>query len=103
MAADSAKIRKVGVVGMFATLNIEKVVDKEHNTTTVTIKDIGADLNYTYKGYNNVTGRNEYLVIPFSKMESKYLNNYENVYNEFSSVLKKYNDSINIEPLPSNI
>ena len=33
-------------------------------------------------------------------MESKYLNNYESVYNEFSEVLKKYDDSIIIEPLP---
>ena len=33
-------------------------------------------------------------------MESKYLSNYESVYNEFSEVLKKYDDSIIIEPLP---
>ena len=55
---------------------------------------------YTYRYYNSEIGRNDYLVIPFSKMESKYLSNYESVYNEFSEVLKKYDDSIIIEPLP---
>ena len=55
----------------------------------------------TYRFYNNEIKKNDYLVIPFSKMESKYLSNYESVYNEFSQVLKKYNENIKIEPLPS--
>ncbi len=101
MGAETAKVRKVGVVGMFATLNIVKTVDKEHDTTTIEIKDIGADLNYSYRSYNSTKGKNDYLVIPFSKMESKYLNNYSSVYDEFSKVLKKYDESINIEPIPS--
>lgn len=100
MGAEQAWVRKVGVVGMFATLDIKKVVDTENNTTTITIDNIGADLNYTYRFYNSSISKNDYLVIPFSKMEAKYLKNYENVYNEFSEVLKKYDDSIIIEPLP---
>lgn len=100
MGAEQALVRKVGVIGMFATLDITKTVDTKNNTTTIKIDNIGADLNYTYRYYNSEIGRNDYLVIPFSKMESKYLSNYENVYNEFSEVLKKYDDSIIIEPLP---
>ena len=101
MGAEQAMVRKVGVVGMFATLDITKTVDTEKNTTDIKIDNIGADLNYTYRFYNNEIKKNDYLVIPFSKMESKYLSNYESVYNEFSQVLKKYNENINIEPLPS--
>ncbi len=100
MGAESAKVRKVGTVGMFATLNITKTVDTEKNTTEIKIDNIGADLNYSYKFYNQTKGKYDYLVIPFSKMESKYLSNYENVYEEFSNVLKKYDSNINIEPLP---
>ena len=100
MGAEQALVRKVGVIGMFATLDIKKVVDTEKDTTTINIENIGADLNYTYRFYNNVIKKNDYLVIPFSKMDSKYLNNYESVYEEFSNVLKKYDDSINIAPLP---
>lgn len=100
MGAEQALVRKVGVIGMFATLDITKVVDTENNTTEITIDNIGADLNYSYRFYNKEKGKNDYLVIPFSKMEAKYLNNYESVYNEFSAVLKKYDDSIKIEPLP---
>lgn len=101
MGAEQALVRKVGVIGMFATLDITKTVDTKNNTSTIKIDNIGADLNYTYRFYNSEIGRNDYLVIPFSKMESKYLNNYESVYNEFSEVLKKYDPSINIEPLPN--
>jgi len=100
MGAQQALVRKVGVVGMFATLDITKVVDTENNTTTISIDNIGADLNYTYRYHNSVKDKYDYKVIPFSKMESKYLTNYESVYNEFSEVLKKYDDSIKIEPLP---
>lgn len=103
MGAEQALVRKVGVIGMFATLDITKVVDTENNTTTITIDNIGADLNYTYRFYNSEIKKNDYLVIPFSKMEEKYLKNYESVYEEFSNVLKKYDDSINIAPLPNNL
>ncbi len=101
MGAEQALVRKVGVVGMFATLDITKTVDTEKDTTTIQIDNVGADLNYTYRYYNQSKGKNDYLVIPFSKMESKYLSNYESVYNEFSNVLKKYDNSINITPLPT--
>ncbi len=100
MGAEEARVRKVGVIGMFATLDITKTVDTEKNTTEIKVDNIGADLNFTYRYYNKDIGKYDYLVIPFSKMESKYLNNYESVYNEFSEVLKKYDDSIKIEPLP---
>lgn len=101
MGAEQALVRKVGVIGMFATLDITKVVDTENDTTTITIDNIGADLNYTYRFYNSNIKKNDYLVIPFSKMEEKYLSNYESVYNEFSQILTKYDDSIKIAPLPS--
>ncbi len=101
MGAEQAMVRKVGTVGMFATLDITKTVDTEKNTTTIKIDNIGADLNYSYRYYNKDKGKNDYLVIPFSKMESKYLDNYESVYNEFSQVLTKFDDSIKIEALPS--
>lgn len=103
MGANDANVRKVGVIGMFGTLDITKIVNEEENTKEIKIDNIGADLNYTYK-YNN-NGRTDYTVIPFSQMEDKYLNYYYQgksltyVYEEFSKVLKKYDDSIIIEPL----
>lgn len=101
MGAEQALVRKVGVIGMFATLNITKVVDTENDTTTITIDNIGADLNYTYRYYNSSISKYDYLVIPFSKMEEKYLSNYKSVYEEFSQVLTKFDDTINIAPLPN--
>lgn len=103
MGAEQANVRKVGVIGMFGTLDITKIVNTKENTKEILINNIGADLNYTYKYTNN--GKIDYTVIPFSQMESKYLNYYyqgkslESVYNEFSKVLTKYDDSIKIEAL----
>ena len=108
MGAEQASVRKVGVIGMFATLNITKTVDTRDNSKTIKIDNIGADLNYTYRWYDSSIGKNNYTVIPFSKMEEKYLNNYykgkslESVYNEYNEILKKYDDSIVIEPLLNN-
>ncbi len=102
MGAEEARIRKVGVIGMFGTLDITKTVDTaNNNATTIKIDNIGADLNYTYRFYNPAIAKNDYLVIPFSKMKEKYLKDYESVYNEFSNVLKSYDSSIKIEPLPT--
>ena len=104
MAADSSLIRKVGVVGMFATLDITKVVDTEKDTTTITIDNIGDDLNYSYKFYNKEKGKHDYKVIPFSKMESKYLNNYEKVYNEYNQIYQDSNyELMKINYIPSII
>ena len=44
MGAEQALVRKVGVIGMFATLDITKVVDTEKNTTTITIDNINSKL-----------------------------------------------------------
>ena len=86
---------------MFATMEIVKTIDPKTNTTTIEIKNIGADLNYNYKFYNQEKKKYDYVVIPFSKMEAKYLDDYKNLYQEFSDVLTKYDDSIKIEELPS--
>jgi len=102
MGAEQALVRKVGVIGMFATLEINKTVDTKNDTTNIEINNIGADLNLSYRYYNSNIGKQDYLVIPFSKMEEKYLSNYESVYEEFSNVLKKYDNTINIAPLPNN-
>ncbi len=99
-ADNTAYVRKITSIGMFATMDIVKTVDPKNNTTTIKIENIGADLNYNYKFYNNEKKKYDYIVIPFSKMEEKYLDNYEDIYEEFSQVLTKYDDSINIEKLP---
>ena len=105
MGAEQAMVRKVGVIGAFGTLTITKTLDTRDDTKTIKIDNIGADLTYTYRYYDSSISKNNYTVIPFSKMEQRYLNNYyqgkklEDVYEEFSNVLKKYDDSIVIEPL----
>ena len=102
MGADTPLIQKLGPVGLLGTLEITKTVDSEKNTSTVKIENIGAEIIYTYRYHNTEKGKYDYLIVPFSKMESKYLNNYKNVYDEFSDILKKYDTNIKIKPLPND-
>jgi len=101
MTAQTPIVRKVGPVGLLGSLEIIKTVDAEKNTSEIKMGNIGAELLYTYRYYNSEKGKYDYLVIPFSKMESKYLRNYKEVYEEFSAILKTFDENISIEPLPS--
>ena len=102
ITAESAITRKLGPIGYLGSLEITKTVDTENNTSKIKIDNIGADLIYTYRYYNNEKGKYDYLIVPFSKMESKYLSDYQSVYDEFSSILKTFDENITIAPLPDN-
>ena len=101
ITAESAITRKLGPIGYLGSLEITKTVDTEDNTSKIKIDNIGADLIYTYRYYNNEKGKYDFLVVPFSKMESKYLSNYQSVYDEFCPILKTFDENITIEPLPN--
>ena len=102
MTAQTPIIRKVGPVGLLGYFDITKTVDTEKNTSEIKIDNVGAEIIYTYRFYNSDKGKYDYLIIPFSKMERKYLDNYEDVYEEFSAVLKTFNENITIAPLPQS-
>lgn len=100
------------IIGALGTLTITKTITPE-GEKTITINDVGAELTYTYSttpGSNLSTSR-EYKIIPFSKMEDKYLtittseykNNLQKLYDDFSGVLKKYNNNVNVVPLQSRL
>lgn len=102
MVAEQAKVREVGPIGMFGTLEITKTVDTKNDTRKITIGNIGADLTYTYRYFDDNKNKYDYIVVPFSKMESNYLNNYKEVYNKFSNILTTFDKNINISKLPDD-
>ena len=102
ITAQTPIIRKLGPVGLLGSLDITKTVDTENNTSKIKIDNIGAEIIYTYRYYNDEKGKYDFLIVPFSKMEDKYLNDYENVYDEFCGIVKKFDSNITIAPLPNN-
>jgi len=102
ITAETPRIRELGPFGLLGTLDITKTVDTENNASKITIDNIGAEIIYTYRYYNNEKGKYDYLVVPFSKMENKYLSNFKNVYDKFSQIVKKFDQNIEIAPLPDN-
>ena len=80
-------------VGLMSSLTITKTIENEE--TKIVINNIQNNLIYTY--HNNFTN---FKVIPFSNQEIKnYLQNYKEVYNKYSDIIKSTDERINIVPL----
>lgn len=80
-----------GIVGVLATMDITKT-EYEDGHIDIVIDNIGADLTYTY----HLSGYKNYLVVPFSKMNSTYNKDYISIYKDYSEVLTALNKNINI-------
>ena len=93
--SDSCKNYKCNI-GLMSSLTIKKEV--KDGTSTIEINNIKNDLIYTYhKNYH------DYLVIPFSNPSIiDYLQDYENVYNNYSSIIKSNDERISLVPLSSS-
>lgn len=100
ITAETPIIRELGPFGLLGTLDITKTVDTENNTSKIKIDNIGAEIIYTYRYYNNEKGKYDFLVVPFSKINSEYLSDYESQYKKFSQIVKKFDQNITIAPLP---
>lgn len=84
-------------IGALASMDFVKTEEKD-GTKDVKIENVELDLVYTYKNTQN----KYYKVIPFSKMkDDTYLKNYQSVYEEYASVLKKYDSNVNVVALGS--
>jgi len=79
-------------VGLMSSLKITKTVKEED--IKIEISDIKNELIYTY--HNNYK---DFLVIPFSNSDiSNYLKKYENVYDEYASVVVTDDERIQLIP-----
>ena len=88
------------VIFEFDSLDELRRFDEKYvkNTPSKIINNIKNDLIYTY--HNNYR---DYLVIPFSNpIIVDYLQDYENVYNNYSSIIKSNDERISLVPLSSS-
>ena len=70
------------LTGLMVSVNIEK--DLIDNKTT--IKDVEAELLYTYTDYSKGY-RSNYKVYPYTKLNNNLLNNYEEYYNNYMNIV----------------
>lgn len=87
----------VGSIGVLATLDITKTVEKD-GTTTIEIGNYGADLIFSHhtKDYT-------YTVVPFSKMTSEYLSDEQAqvLYTEFTGYFTNLYNNVTLKPIGS--
>lgn len=78
-------------VGLLSTITINK-----DNNNNISLSDLNNELIFT------TDSSNSYKVITFSNPDIKtYLNDYERVYNKYSSIVKSIDDTIKINSLSS--
>ena len=80
------------MVGLMSSLDITKTV--KGDDVDIKIDNINNELIYTrHIGYR------QFKVIPFSEINSTYLPTYESVYNEYSEVVKMYDETMPVVAL----
>ncbi len=71
-----------GAIGMLSSLKIRKIDCGKYREPEITLDDVTIDLTYTYsRGYH------DYLVVPFSKMEKRYLTKYMKIYEQYAPLV----------------
>ena len=86
----SAQIDEPNLVGMVGGVTIEKTVDGDN--TTITISDPRADLIYTYYDY----GYHNFKVIPMKELDEAHVADPVGLYEKYKTKINEYDDSIRI-------
>ena len=81
-------------VGLMTSLEIEKNL----KTNKITIKNLENELLYMY--YTNEY--KDFLIVPFSKIDNSYLNNYQEVYKKYKNVITSLNSNIKVKEISTN-
>ena len=81
-------------VGLMTSLEIEK----DLKTNKITIKNLENELLYMY--YTNEY--KDFLIVPFSKIDNSYLNNYQEVYEKYKNVIISLNSNIKVKEISTN-
>ena len=80
-------------VGLMTMIDIKKEI--KDNESIITLNNLNNELIYTY--HNNYK---DFKVIPFSNSDIfDYLNNAENIYNEYKNIVTKLDNNILVNPL----
>ena len=82
-------------VGLMTSLEIEKNL----KTNKITIKNLENELLYMH--YTNEY--KDFLIVPFSKIDNSYLNNYQEVYKKYKNVITSLNSNIKVKEISTNL
>ena len=78
-------------IGLMTSLEIEK----DMNTEEITIKNVENELLYMYY----TPSYTDFKVIPFSKMNTNYLSNYQEIYEEYKNIVTSLDNTITVKPI----
>lgn len=91
ISAQSQNMNYNKMIGLMTSLEITKT--EKNGESTISIGNVSNELIYTYyKSYKN------FKVIPFSQMNSTYLNNYKSIYEKYKKVIQMYDEDMYVVP-----
>ena len=83
------------VVNMGNRIGLMSSLDVTLDNNKITISNLNNELLYMYY----TSDYKDFKIIPFSMMNSDYLSNYKDVYNEFRNIVTKLNSDISVVPI----
>ena len=93
----SAQIGVERLTGALVSLDITKTTN-EDNSYEIKLENVNANLIYT--SYKHTPAYwSEFKVIPYNQLTDEILPNYRSYYEEFSNIIKSYDDTISVTPL----
>lgn len=93
----SAQVGVERLTGALVTLDITKE-EYEDKSTNITISNLNTELIYT--SYKNTPAYwSEFKIIPYSQLNDEILPNYKEHYAKYSSIIKKYDETIMVSPI----
>ena len=84
--------------GLLMSVSINKTVDTENDTTTISIDNPTAQFVYTYSDRSTST-RKGFKIYPYTSLNENLFSDYKTMYETLSARVTSLDSSINVVPL----
>jgi len=82
--------------GLLMSVTVNKMIDTENNTVTVSIDNPTAQFIYTYSKRTSSGGRYDFKLYPYSKLNKSIFSNYEIMYNKLKTRMTSLDPNIKV-------
>ena len=82
--------------GLLMSVTVNKVIDTEKKTVTVTVDDPTAQFIYTYSKRTSSGGRYDFKLYPYSMLNNKLFSNYKTMYDKLQKRMTSLDPNIKV-------
>ena len=82
--------------GLLMSVTVNKVIDTENKTVTVSVDEPTAQFVYTYSKRTNSGGRYDFKLYPYSMLNNKLFSNYKSMYDKLEKRMTSLDPNIKV-------